>query len=379
VKWAKGENPFGRIGALIIAAVAATLFAFLNIGLAATALMAFIGCLVMLVVGVIFACLFIIPGRARQWGMNWIEALLGLVMQSVAAMLVFGVALSLLTAVFSLSQTLGWLPVTGLALLVLIAAFRLRQLLESLTTMMRPGVGSMMMGSFARRGAVGAVRGVMTAIRGRGSAPAPSDRSKAGEGTAGKADSGGERVENSRIYRTAPVPGSGRQQGQGESDTERRPLPVSRSGDPARPGVNGSAGKRPTGRHDSDRRGGVSSPVSAGTQSTTGRQSHDIYQGGTFEQSKPGPDATRNSTDRSSGRHAKASAMAAQLRQGRHEPRRQGGHEPRRQVQSASLREGPAKAPREVGKPTQSQPRRFREYSAARSSGPTGNRPSGGR
>ena len=112
VKWAKGENPFGRVGVLLVAAVAAGMFAFLTIGLATTALMAFVGCLLLLVVGVIFACLFIVPGRSRQWGMNWLESLLGLVLQSVAAMLVFGIALSLLTAVFTLSESLGWLPVT---------------------------------------------------------------------------------------------------------------------------------------------------------------------------------------------------------------------------------------------------------------------------
>jgi hypothetical protein len=369
VKWAKGENPFGRIGVLIIAAVAATLFAFLNIGLAATALMAFVGCLVMLVVGVVFACLFIIPGRSRQWGMNWLEALLGLVLQSVAAMLVFGVALSLMTAVFSLSQSLGWLPVTGLALVVLIAAFRLRRLLESLTTMMRPGVGSMMMGSYARRGAVQAVRRVMTAIRSRGSAPEVSERQKE-RGRSSEGGEPGERTDTTRIYRTMPSPGAGRVQ-QADVD-ERSPEKPGRAGNPTRPGVGGS-NNRPTGRRSTagGQSGGVAAPVSAGGQSASSRVSRDIYQGGTLEQGKSTVGSSRNSTERSSGRHAKQSLTAAQLRQG--------GYEPRRHVHSASLREGPAKVAREVRKPAVSQPKRFREYSAARSSGPTSHRSPGGR
>jgi hypothetical protein len=368
VKWAKGEDPFGRIGVLIIAAVAATLFAFLNVGLAATALMAFVGCLVMLVVGVVFACLFIIPGRSRQWGMNWLEALLGLVLQSVAAMLVFGVALSLLTAVFSLSQSLGWLPVTGLALVVLIAAFRLRRLLESLTSMMRPGVGSMMMGSFARRGAVQAVRRVMTAIRSRGSAPTVPDRQKERERSSGGGESGG-RVETNRIYRTMPTASSGRiQQGAGE---ERATEKAGKPGDPARPGLGGSI-KKPRGRQDTaGRSGGVTIPALGSAKPSSDNRTRDIFQGGAFEQSKPTVGSSRNSTERSSGRHAKPTTVAAQLRQGRYEPRRH--------VHSASLREGPAKVAREARKPAMSQPKRFREYSDARRSGPTGHRSPGGR
>jgi hypothetical protein len=369
VKWAKGENPFGRIGVLIIAAIAATMFAFLNIGLAATALMAFVGCLVMLVIGVVFACLFIIPGRSRQWGMNWLEALLGLVLQSVAAMLVFGVALSLLTAVFSLSQSLGWLPVTGLALVVLIAAFRLRRLLESLTTMMRPGVGSMVMGSYARRGAVQAVRRVMTAIRSRGSAPTVPDRQKEREKTSSSGGESGGRVDTSRIYRTMPTAGS-RRRHQIDGEVEPSSENAAKPGDRVRPGVGGPA--KPIGRRDSTSRSGDVAAATLGRVQPSGKgRSRDIYQGGTFEQSKPTVGSRRNSTGRSSGRRAKPSSTAAQLRQG--------GYEPRRHVHSASLREGPAKVARQIRKPAGAQQQRFREYSPARSSGPTSHRSPGGR
>lgn len=384
VKWAKGENPFGRLGVLIIAAVAATLFAFLNIGLAATALMAFVGCLVMLVVGVVFACLFIVPGRARQWGMNWLEALLGLVLQSVAAMLVFGVALSLLTAVFSLSQTLGWLPVTGLALVVLIAAFRLRRLLESLTTMMRPGVGSMLMGSFARRGAVQAVRRVMTAIRSRGSAPNVAERQT--DRTRGTSQSGqagvSERVEKSRIFRTAPSPAAERSPGQPDSDSDRQSKVAGKRSETSKLGVGAVVGgdaaavntKKRTNLPGLGRRGGAASPpVSERVQPAVGSRSRDVYRGGAFEQPKRGPGAPANSTERSSGRHAKPSTAAAQLRQGTYEPRRL--------VHSASLRDGPVKTARSA-RPlasAQAPQRRYREYSTAHAGGPTSRRPSGGR
>ncbi|MDX6240285.1 MAG: hypothetical protein QOG10_5105 [Kribbellaceae bacterium] len=375
VKWAKGENPFGRIGVLIVAAVAATLFAFLNIGLAVTALMAFVGCLVMLVVGVIFACLFIIPGRSRQWGMNWLEALLGLVLQSVAAMLVFGIALSMLTAVFGLSESLGWLPVTGLALVVLIAAFRLRRLLESLTTMMRPGVGSMMMGSFARRGAVQAVRRVMTAIRSRGATPTVGERqNERGRSTGGDDVSG--RAGASRIYRTMPTGVSSRSP-RTEGEAERSAGKTRKPGESSSPGLGGGSTMRLGGRGDSaGRTNGRGTPSTGGVRAGSGTgspngRSRDIYQGGTLEQGKVPGAGSRGSTERSSGRQARASTTAAQLRQGRYESRSY--------VYSASLREGPAMVGKDTRRPTASQQRRFREYSAARSSGPTSRRSPGGR
>jgi hypothetical protein len=151
VRWTQGKNPFGRIGVLTLAAIAATLFAFLTVALAFTALMAFVGCLLLLVVGVFFTCLWVIPGRPRQWGINWFEALLGFVVQSILAMLVFATTLSLVTAVYGLAGVLGWLPVSGLAIVVLIAGFQLRRVLNSLTTMMRPGTGSLMVGRTTRR------------------------------------------------------------------------------------------------------------------------------------------------------------------------------------------------------------------------------------
>jgi hypothetical protein len=83
--------------------------------------------------------------------MNWFEALLGFVVQSILAMLVFGTTLSLVTAVYGLAGVLGWLPVSCLAIVVLVAGFQLRRVLNSLTTMMRPGTGSLMVGRTTRR------------------------------------------------------------------------------------------------------------------------------------------------------------------------------------------------------------------------------------
>ncbi|WP_432951314.1 hypothetical protein ACQPXM_41185 (plasmid) [Kribbella sp. CA-253562] len=142
VQWTKGNSPIQRIGIMSLAMIAAAIFAALSIALCFAALMAFIGALLLLVTGVFFACLWVIPGRPRQWGINWFEMLIGLVLQSILALLVFGTTLSLVTAIYSLSGTMGWLPTNGLAIVVLFAAFRLRRMLEGITQMMRPGYGS---------------------------------------------------------------------------------------------------------------------------------------------------------------------------------------------------------------------------------------------
>ncbi|MEV6270630.1 type IV secretion system protein [Kribbella sp. NPDC051936] len=373
VKWAKGENAFGRVGVLLVAGVAAAMYAYLIIGLAVTALMAFVGCLVLLVVGVIFACLFIVPGRSRQWGMNWLESLLGLVLQSVAAMLVFGIALSMLTAVFTLSNTLGWLPVTCLALVVLVAAYRLRRLLESVTSSMRPGLGSMVMGSYARRGAVQAVRRVVTALRSRGSAPTPTERPKDGRRQPADANPG-DRVETNRNYRTMPPPGGRIPRGDDEQATTpgSRRSPIGRS-------AGGIGAKRPIdsgsvpGRLGSIALSASQSRLKPGRQDEAlRRQTKDtVYVGGTTGSGKANrsPGASTASASRSSGRHARPSTTAAQLRNGGYEPRRT-------HVQSASLREGPSKRSRAARRQPVSSSRTYREYSAVRSA-PV--RPSGGR
>ncbi|WP_328322000.1 type IV secretion system protein [Kribbella sp. NBC_00382] len=365
VKWLKGDNPFGRVAVVMIAGIAATLFAFLNIALAFTALMAFIGCLLLLVVGVFFACLWIIPGRPRQWGLNWFEALIGLVLQSFLAMLIFGTALTLLTAVFSLSASLGWLPVTGLAICVLIVGVRVRRLLDSLTSMMRPGTGSIMLGNLARRGATGAIQRLTSAISNRGStSPTPSERPREGANQPG---TGTQRVSTVRVFRQAPAVGAlGRSTSSGGSPYElttgaerRKPETVSAaaaSGPGASTGTaapeaggvaGGGSGRKSSAlslsrtRTRTQARGEARRTISVGTSSA-----------GVSTSAAKAPRAASSETQRAP-RHSKR-VQASPVS----EPR----YEPRSYVQSASLREGPPKGgPRR--RTTTAKQRRFREYS----------------
>ncbi|HEY3563274.1 MAG TPA: hypothetical protein VGL05_37665 [Kribbella sp.] len=376
VKWIKGDNPFGRTAVVMLAAIAATLFGFLNIGLAFTALMAFIGALLLLVVGVFFACLWIIPGRPRQWGLNWFEALVGLVLQSFLAMLVFGTALTLVTAVFTLSGPLGWLPVTGLAIVVLIVGFRLRRLLDSLTTMMRPGSGSIMLGGLARRGAMSAVKRVMGALSNRGPAPAPAERNR---DRTQASDSTSQRVSSVRVYRQAPVVGSlTRGSAAGSpyeltSGTDRRR--TDGSAGTSAPGGGGQPGAAPTAAGIA---GGRLAAATGTTRSTSAlnlararSQSKDSDKRRTITVTSAGVAAATGASS------AGSRATSAESQKARHSRRAVPAssndvrYEPRAHTHSASLREGPPKGQRTRRKATPAQARRFRDYSPVSKDGVT--------
>jgi hypothetical protein len=376
VKWVKGDNPFGRTAVVMLAAIAATLFGFLNIGLAFTALMAFIGALLLLVVGVFFACLWIIPGRPRQWGLNWFEALVGLVLQSFLAMLVFGTALTLVTAVFTLTGPLGWLPVTGLAIVVLIVGFRLRRLLDSLTTMMRPGAGSIMLGGLARRGAMSAVRRVMGALGSRGAAPAPAERSRdrirSSEPTT-------QRVSSVRVYRQAPVAGSVSGAAAGSSPyqittgAERRRA----DGSAGTPGAGGPGGQPAAAAAAAGVGGRLADAVGPSRSSSAlnlaraRSQSKDADKRRTITVTSAGVAAASGRSGRSPRGGSAEARRARESRRPIPTPTNEVRYEPRIHTPSASLREGPPKGQRTRRKATPSQQRRFREYSAVTKDGVT--------
>ncbi|WP_344235147.1 hypothetical protein [Kribbella hippodromi] len=376
-KWVKGDNPFGRTAVVMLAAIAATLFGFLNIGLAFTALMAFIGALLLLVAGVFFACLWIIPGRPRQWGLNWFEALVGLVLQSFLAMLVFGTALTLVTAIFTLTGSLGWLPVTGLSIAVLIVGFRLRRLLDSLTTMMRPGSGSIMLGGLARRGAMGAVRRVMGALGSRGAAPAPAERSRDHARTAETS----QRVSAVRVYRQAPVVGSlGRGSGGGSpyeltAGAERRRADgaAAGAGGPGGAGMGGQAAAAAGGAAVGGRlaaAAGGSRSASALNLARARSQSADGDKRRTITVSSAGV-AAPSSTTAGGSNNSSAAQKARHSRRPIPVPSNDVRYEPRAHTHSASLREGPPKGQRVRRKTPASQPRQFRDYSTVTKDGVT--------
>ncbi|ONI70063.1 hypothetical protein BWI15_26580 [Kribbella sp. ALI-6-A] len=377
VEWAKGKNPFGRVGVLTLGAIAASLFAFLTVSLAFTALMAFVGCMLLLVVGVLFACLWAVPGRPRQWAMNWFEALLGLVLQSILALLVFSTTLALVTAVFGLTDTIGWLPVSGLAIAVLIAGFRLRRLFESMSTMMRPGSGSLLMGGLARRGAMTAVRRIMGAVGSRAASPAVGERGAAKGGTSREASV--ERATAVRVFRQAPAVGasvggaavaSGQLRQPHELTSGRDRRSVDGAGGAAGAGTTGVRKESLMGRLKDQSRVVQGTSISAtplGADPSSGRRraitvGMTSTSGGGSSSTSAGGGATGGSAESRRARHARdtKSSAASSSR-----------FEPRVHTHSASLRDGPPKTIRERRRPASGGQRRFREYSSVTKDGVT--------
>ncbi|GAA0350672.1 hypothetical protein [Streptomyces blastmyceticus] len=129
--WRQGKNA-GRVTVAIAAFVCAVLFAVLAIALAFASLASLIGSLMLLLAGVVFACLWVIPGRPRQWGMRWFDALLGFAMQSFVSTMVLGVVLVLNTVSITMLGTYGYFAAVGVSITSAIVAFKFRAVMESI-------------------------------------------------------------------------------------------------------------------------------------------------------------------------------------------------------------------------------------------------------
>ncbi|MGW1072744.1 hypothetical protein [Streptomyces sp. NPDC002537] len=144
VNWRKGKNA-GRVPVAIAAFVCVTLFAALAIALAFASLASLIGALMLLLAGVVFACMWVIPGRPRQWGMRWFDMLLGFTLQSFVSTMVLGCVLILNTASVSMIGKYGWFASAGISITSALVAFKFRGVMESIvgvTGAMSPGASA---------------------------------------------------------------------------------------------------------------------------------------------------------------------------------------------------------------------------------------------
>ncbi|MCQ8773763.1 type IV secretion system protein [Streptomyces telluris] len=146
MKWRQGKNA-GRVTVALAAFVCATLFAVLAIILAFASLASLIGALMLLLAGVVFACLWVIPGRPRQWGLRWFDALLGFALQSFVSTMVLGVVLVLNTvSITFLGGSGGYFAASAVSITSAITAFKFRAVMESIvgvTGSLSPGGSAM--------------------------------------------------------------------------------------------------------------------------------------------------------------------------------------------------------------------------------------------
>ncbi|MEV1040457.1 hypothetical protein AB0J01_27965 [Streptomyces sp. NPDC050204] len=134
VKWRQGHTPSGRIGVLVAAVISVVIFSALVILLAATTLASLLGALMLLVCGVVFACLWCIPGKPRQWGVSWFESLIGLTVVSFTSTMLLGSVMIVNTALLSLLNDFGWLMVSLLNIAAVAMAFKLKNRLDGIVS-----------------------------------------------------------------------------------------------------------------------------------------------------------------------------------------------------------------------------------------------------
>ncbi|MDJ0345560.1 hypothetical protein QMK19_33990 [Streptomyces sp. H10-C2] len=166
-QWRRGHSPVGRIMVCLPSLLSIVIFAALVLMLAFTSLASLLGALMLLVAGVFFACLWVIPGRPRQWGLRWFDQLLGRTLESFIATLVLGCVLTINTATTQLFDQYGWLPSSGLSIAAAVVAFRFRSIVSQIVGVSGgSSPGTAIMGLLAARRASQALSGLLP---GRGS------------------------------------------------------------------------------------------------------------------------------------------------------------------------------------------------------------------
>ncbi|MFJ8676787.1 hypothetical protein [Streptomyces sp. NPDC093589] len=134
VDWRQGHTPSGRLGVLLGALISVVIFSALVMILAATMIASLLGALMLLVCGVVFAALWCIPGRPRQWGVSWFEALIGLTVVSCTATMLLGSVMIVNMALLSMLQVYGWLIVAMLNIATAAMALKLKGRLDGIVS-----------------------------------------------------------------------------------------------------------------------------------------------------------------------------------------------------------------------------------------------------
>ncbi|MFF8786907.1 hypothetical protein [Streptomyces sp. NPDC015125] len=132
--WIQGHSPGGRIGVLLASIISAVIFCALVMTLAFATLASLIGALMLLVCGVAFAALWCIPGKPRQWGTQWFEMLIGLVVVSFTSTMLLGTVMVVSVALLSMLPSYGWLMVSALNITTAAMAFQVKGRLDGIVS-----------------------------------------------------------------------------------------------------------------------------------------------------------------------------------------------------------------------------------------------------
>lgn len=165
-QWTKGENWPQRLGIVLLALIAALMFAILILVLGFSAIAGVLLTALLLFAGVFFAALWMVPGKLRQWGIGWAETLVGAIMITFVALLTFGGVLALLTALYAASATMGWAISMGLGLVLLLVAYGFRKQLADIVSARGTGAGrAFLVGAMLTRGGAKAIGGAVPRMK----------------------------------------------------------------------------------------------------------------------------------------------------------------------------------------------------------------------
>jgi hypothetical protein len=245
-----------------------------------------------------------------------------------------------------------------------------------MSSMMRPGTGSLVMGGLARRGAVTAVRRLMGVVGSRAASPTVGERaSKAAY------DTQVQRTSSVRVFRQAPALGTSyRTMAARQSPAHAMSAPERRAIEPAGASSGSAAGQESklarlkdqartssgallAGSATSD---GASSPFGRRRTITVGMSSAPSARSGRGTGGSPSGvvGAGSSNAEARPARHAKAARKDSR-------PASHSRFEPRIHTHSASLRDGPPKSVRGRRKAPVSAGRQYREYSSVTKDGVT--------
>lgn len=135
--WIRGQS-FGRLGMVVLVTFVSIPMALLLLALVLYGVMAIVGFILLLLVGLLFLLGWMIPGRMRQIGVRWFETVLASLLQSVIITTVLGAVMVLGGILNKGIPTYGYFMVVLLHFAVFIAAFKMRGHFENITQMSSP-------------------------------------------------------------------------------------------------------------------------------------------------------------------------------------------------------------------------------------------------
>lgn len=165
-KFVSGEAWSNRLGTTLIACIITLFLAILIASLVIGALLAFVQVLFLLLLGLLFLPLGMIPGITRQWASSWATMTAGALGANIVSMLLLSVSAAFITLV---SQSgLVWGMQFLLMLAILFAAFSLKQVIGNIVGAQNADSGGGLSRTLSRVVKTMAMRQMFKTVRGTG-------------------------------------------------------------------------------------------------------------------------------------------------------------------------------------------------------------------